>query len=185
MECYLYVQRSVRIIYVCDEKWRESAQEREVFRPVAEEFRCVTLSCSDVSLQEAPPTAVTSGAEGYKYDPRAKEERLCQSQRSSLDLPLLPIQKQLLSPALSASDGTATLLSSLERQAIRMRGRPWKSYGLAWTICSSIIPYGSPGSGWLRREGVSSLRSWNSMRGKLPAFLFFPILLRYSTSCLP
>ena len=58
--------------------------------------------------------AVMSEAEGYKCDPRAKGERLCRSQRSSLDLPLLPIQQQPLSPVLSASDGTATSLSSLE-----------------------------------------------------------------------
>ena len=67
----------------------KAREEEEVYRPTAEGFRRVTLSCSDVSLQEAPPTAVTSEAEGYKCDSRAKGERLCQSQWSSLDLPLL------------------------------------------------------------------------------------------------
>ena len=49
-------------------------EEEEVYRPVAEGFRPVILSCSDVSLKEAPPTAVTSEAEGYKCDPRTKGE---------------------------------------------------------------------------------------------------------------
>ena len=109
-----------------EEKAREEGEE---FRPVAESFRHITKSFSDVSLQEALPTAMTSETEGSKYDPRAKEERLCQSQRSSLNLSLLPAQQQPLSPALSASDGTATLLSSLEREAIRTRGHPWKCRG--------------------------------------------------------
>ena len=45
----------------------------EEFRPEAEGFRRVTLSGSDVSLQEAPPTTVTSEAEGYKCDPGPRE----------------------------------------------------------------------------------------------------------------
>ena len=104
-------------------------EEEETFRPVAEGFRRVALGCSDVSLQEAPPTAVTSAAEGFKYDPRAEGEQLCLSQRSSQDLPLLPIQQQPLAPALSADDGSASSLSSLEREAVRTRGRPWRSRG--------------------------------------------------------
>ena len=37
----------------------------EVFRHVEKEVRRITPSNSDVSLQEAPPTAVMSEAEGY------------------------------------------------------------------------------------------------------------------------
>ena len=105
----------------------KACEEEEVYRPGAEGFRRVTLSCSKVSLQEVPPTAMTSEAEGYKCDPQAKGERLCQLQRSSLNLPLLLVQQQPLSPALPASDGTAT--SSLDREAIRTRGRPWMCRG--------------------------------------------------------
>ena len=57
----------------------KESEEREEFRPVAESFRHVAESFSAVSLQEVPPTAVTSESPGYKYDPRAKKERLCQS----------------------------------------------------------------------------------------------------------
>ena len=48
-------------------------EEEEVYRPVVEGFRCVTLSCSDDSLQEVSPTAVTSEAEGYKCNPGPRE----------------------------------------------------------------------------------------------------------------
>ena len=49
-------------------------EEEEVLRPVVEGFRHVTLSCSDVTLQEAPPTTVTSEAEEHKCDPQAMGE---------------------------------------------------------------------------------------------------------------
>ena len=42
-------------------------------------------------------------------------------------LSFLPIQQQPLAPALSAYDGSASSLSSLEREAVRTRGRPWRS----------------------------------------------------------
>ena len=47
-------------------------EEEETFRSMAEGFRRVALGCSDVGLQEASPTTVTSAAEGFKYDPRAE-----------------------------------------------------------------------------------------------------------------
>ena len=126
-----------------EEKASEEVQE---FRPVAESFRHVAESFSDVNLQKAPPTAVTSETAGYKYDPRAKEERLCQSQRSSLNLSLLPDQQQPLS------------LLCLPATVLQYCCHPWNErpsgqedalggvVGLTWTICSNIILYGSPGS---------------------------------------
>ena len=104
-------------------------RDKEKAREGGEDFRLVAESFSPAGLQEAPPTAVTSETAGYKYDPRAEEGRLCLTQQSSLDLSLLPTQQQPLPPALSDSDGTATSLSSLEREAIRTRGRPWKCRG--------------------------------------------------------
>ena len=55
----------------------EEREAEETFRPVEEEVRSVTLSSSDVSLQEAPPTTVTSEAEGYESGLRGQGERLC------------------------------------------------------------------------------------------------------------
>ena len=107
----------------------KAREEEETFRPMAEGFGHVAFGCSDIGLQETPPTAVTSAAEGFKYDPRAEGDRLCLSQWSSQDLPLLPIQQQPLAPALSADGGLASSLSSLEREAVRTRGRPWRSRG--------------------------------------------------------
>ena len=54
----------------------KTREGEEAFSPEAEGFKHVTLNGSDVSLQEAPPTTVTSEAEGYKCDPRAQGERL-------------------------------------------------------------------------------------------------------------
>ena len=84
----------------------KARKEEETFKPVAEGDRSVALSCSDIGLQEAPPTAVTSAAE-------AEGERLCLPQQSSQHLSLLPIQQQPLAPDLSADDGSASSLSSL------------------------------------------------------------------------
>ena len=124
----------------------KAREEEKTFRPVAEGFRRVALSCSDVGLQEALPTIMASAAEGFKYDPRAEGDRLYLSQRSSQDLPLLPIQQQPLAPALSADDGSASSLSSLEREAIRTRGRPWRIIGPTAITLSSVTLFGSPGS---------------------------------------
>ena len=107
----------------------EEREAEEISRPMAEGFRSVALGCSDVGQQEAPATAVTSAAEGFEYDPQAEGDRLCLSQRSSQDLPLLPIQQQPLAPALSADDGSASSLFSLEREAVRTRRHPWRSRG--------------------------------------------------------
>ena len=117
----------------------EASEAEETFSSV-EEVRHVTLSSSDVNLQEAPPTTVTSEAERYKSGPRGQGEQLCISQQSSQVLPLLPIQQQPLLPALSANDGTATSLSSLEQEAIRTRGRPWKSRGADWGNLKQYYP---------------------------------------------
>ena len=92
----------------------KACEEEEIFRHVVEGVRLVALGSSDVGLQEDPPTAVMSAAEGFKYDPRAEGDRLCLSQRSSQNFSLLPIQQQPLAPALSAGDGSASSLSSLE-----------------------------------------------------------------------
>ena len=62
-------------------------EEEETLTPVAEGVRRVALGCSDVSLQEALPTAVMSAAEGFKYDPRAEGERLSTSAVLSTSLP--------------------------------------------------------------------------------------------------
>ena len=106
---------------------RGEASETGELSRLVEGVRCVTPGSSDVSLQEAPPTTVTSEAEGYISGPQGQRERLCPPQQSSPVLPLLPIQHQPPPPALSPSDGSATSLSSLEREAIRTRGRPWRS----------------------------------------------------------
>ena len=157
----------------------KAREEEEVYRPVAEGFRRVTLSRSDVSLQEAPPTAVTSEAEGHKCGPRAKGEQLCQSQWSSLDLPRLPIQQQPLSPALSASDGTATSLSSVEREAIRMRGRPWMCCGADLNNLPQYYPV------WITWKRMSKERkSRRQEEGQVFSLFVFSHLLLYSTSCL-
>ena len=64
----------------------EACEAEEISRPVEEVWR-VTPSSSDVSLPEAPPTTVTSEAEGYKSGPRGQGERLCIPQQSSQVLP--------------------------------------------------------------------------------------------------
>ena len=84
--------------------------------------------------------SVTSETEGYKCNPRAKGERLCQLQQSSLDLPLLTFQQQPLIPALSANDGNVSLLLSPERETIRTRGRPWTCCGADLDILQQYYP---------------------------------------------
>ena len=51
------------------------------------------------------------------------------AQQSSQDLSIFPFQQQPLPPVLSHDDGSATSLSPLEREAIKMRGHPWKCRG--------------------------------------------------------
>ena len=113
----------------------------EVFRPVEKEVRRVTPSNGDVSLQEAPPTAVTSEAEGYISGPRAREidsvHRSSRLKISSLFSLSSSIQRFL---PLSAHDGSATSLSSLEREAIRTRGRPWDYRGADWGNLKQYYP---------------------------------------------
>ena len=105
----------------------------ETFRLVEEGDRRVTPGNDDVGLQEAPPTAVTSEAEGYISDSQAQGVRLCPSQQSSLNLlSLLSLQQHLTLPVLSAHDGSDTSLSSLEQEAVRTRGHPWDYHGADW-----------------------------------------------------
>ena len=118
----------------------EAHEEEETYRPMEEEVKRVTLSSSDVNLQEAPPTTVTSEAEGYKSGPWGQGEQLCLPQQSSQVLPLLPIQQQPLAPALSAHNGSRSSLSSLEREAIRTRGHRWESRGADWGNLKQYYP---------------------------------------------
>ena len=80
MQKKIYIHIYLYILLRNGGKTREGEEE---FRPEAEGFRRVTLSGSDISLQEAPPTTMTSEADRYKCDPRAQGERLWQSQCSS------------------------------------------------------------------------------------------------------
>ena len=50
----------------------KECEAREEYRPVREGSRFVTPSSSEVSLQEAPPTAVMSEAERYISGPQAQ-----------------------------------------------------------------------------------------------------------------
>ena len=96
----------------------------------------ITPSLRDVGLQEAPPTIVTSEAEGYKYRPQADCRRLRPLPKSlqpilsvysseSLQHPQQHQQQSQLFPPVSADDGDDKQLSSLGREALRTRGRPW------------------------------------------------------------
>ena len=105
----------------------EACETGEFSRLVEEGVRRVTPGSSDISLQDAQPTTVTSEAEGYISGPWGQGERLWPPQQSSAVLPLFSTQHQPPPPALSAIDGSAISLSSLEREAIRTRGHPWRS----------------------------------------------------------
>ena len=119
----------------------EKAHEtRENFSPTEMQEYQITLTVGDVGLQEAPPIVMTSEAQGYKSSLHAEELRLCPLSESlqpllsvfsseSLQQTLALQQHRPNYPALSADDGSATQLSSLEREALRTRGRPWDAPG--------------------------------------------------------
>ena len=92
----------------------KACKAAELHRPVEERVRRVNPSSSNVSLQAAPPTAVTSEAEGYISGPQGQGDRLSTSAVISESPPPLSLQQQPPLPALSAHDGSATSLSSLE-----------------------------------------------------------------------
>ena len=107
----------------------KARKEGEYLRSVVESFRRVAESLGDVSVQEDPPTGVTSEAAGYKYDPQAKEGGLCQLQRPSPNLSLLPTQQQALSCCICQRQycNIAVFLGTRGHQGERMP--PWKSHG--------------------------------------------------------
>ena len=113
---------------------------RESFGPTELQSKCLTPKAGDVGLQKDPPIVMTSEAQGYKSSLRAEKLGLCTSSESlqpllsvlsseSLQQPLSLQQQHPIYPPLSADDGTATQLSSLEREALRTRGRPWDAPG--------------------------------------------------------
>ena len=53
------------------------SEKEENFSPAENQENQITPSLRDVGLQEAPPTIMTSEAEGYKYSPQADATRLC------------------------------------------------------------------------------------------------------------
>ena len=55
----------------------KSRREEKDFSPAEMLEKRITSSLRDVGLQEAPPTIVTSEAEGYKYRPQANCKALC------------------------------------------------------------------------------------------------------------
>ena len=119
------------------EKARET---RENFSPAEMQENQITLTVGDVVLQEALPIVMTSEARGNKSSLRTEKLRLCPLSESlrpllsflsseSLQQPLSLQQQRPNYPDLSADDRSATQLSSLEREALRMRGRPWDAPG--------------------------------------------------------
>ena len=85
----------------------------------------ITPKVGDVGLQEAPPIVMMSEAQGYKSSLQADEWGLCPLSESpqpllsvlsseSLQQPLSLLQQRPIYPALSADDGSATQLASLE-----------------------------------------------------------------------
>ena len=114
--------------------------EGKDFSPAEMLRKINNLLLRDVDLQEAPPSFMTSEAEGYKYRPQANCKALC-----PLPEPTQPIlsaysseslqhpqqhqhSSQLFLPV-SADDGNDKQLSSLEREALRIRGQPWHAPG--------------------------------------------------------
>ena len=118
----------------------ESGREEKDFSPTEMLEKRITSSLRDVGLQEAPPTSVTSEAEGYKYRPQANCKALRPLPESlqpilsaysseSLQHPQQRQQTSQLFPPISADDGDDNQLSSLEREALRTRGQPWDAPG--------------------------------------------------------
>ena len=118
----------------------ESRKEEKDFSPAEMLENRITPSLHEVGLQEAPPTIVTSEAKVYKYRPQADCKRLrplpellqpILSAYSSepLQHPQQHQQHNQLFPPVSADDGDGKQLSSLEREALRTRGRPWDAPG--------------------------------------------------------
>ena len=119
-----------------------TSETRASFRPVDErEDRRVTPGRDDVDLQEAPPTAMMSAAAGYKSNLQAQEFRLCPfSKPTTNHLSLLSHQQHPALPAPSSHNGSATQLSSLEREAVRTRGHLWDYPGANWGNLKQYYP---------------------------------------------
>ena len=136
----------------------ESRKEEKDFSPAEMLENRITPSLCDVGLQEAPPTIVTSEAEGYKYRLQADCRRLRPLPESlqpilsayssePLQHPQQHQQHSQLFPQVSADDGGDKQLSSLEREALRTRGQPWDE----------------PGPRRSLRQCFPIWRMWNSM----------------------
>ena len=124
---------------------KKAREEGEYFSSAGRQENQITPTVGDVGLQEAPPTVMTSEAQGYINSQRADELRLCPISESlqpllsvfsskSLQHPLQQKQHCPIYPAVSAGDGSDTQLSSLEREALRTRGRPWDALGPRRTL---------------------------------------------------
>ena len=100
----------------------ESGGEEKDFSPTEMLSKTNNLSLQDVDLQEAPPSIVTSEAEGYKYRPQANCKALPESLQhilsayssESLQHPQQHQQSSQLFPPISADNGNDKQLSSLE-----------------------------------------------------------------------
>ena len=130
-------------------------RREEIAHEEAASIRRIILGIGDVIMQDAPPAAVTfevgqeapptsvtseaeqanppflmtSEAKGYKRGLQGQNSRLCPSPELTTNLSFFTLQYLPALSPLSAQDGSATQLSWLEREAVRMRGRPWELPG--------------------------------------------------------